>query len=48
MCIRDRYIPAGVRHCPLDWGTVTRPIRFNAISLAADGAYSSDENVPQA
>jgi len=40
------YIPAGTRHCPLDWGTITRPIRFNAISLSGDGNYYSDENVP--
>lgn len=41
------YIPAGVRHCPLDWGTITRPIRFNAISLSGNGRYFSDEDVPQ-
>jgi mannose-6-phosphate isomerase-like protein (cupin superfamily) len=40
------YIPAGTRHCPLDWGTITRPLRFNAISLSGDGNYASDENVP--
>lgn len=41
------YIPAGTRHCPLDWGVVTRPIHFNALSFSGDGNYSSDENVPE-
>lgn len=41
------YIPAGLRHCPLDFKRVTRPIRFSALSLSGDGAYSSDEDVPR-
>lgn len=36
------YIPAGVRHCPLGWNTVTRPFNFSALSLSA--TYGSDEN----
>ncbi|WP_166349693.1 hypothetical protein [Phytoactinopolyspora limicola] len=38
------YIPAGTRHCPLGFISVSRPFSFIALSL--NGAYSSDENVP--
>ena len=41
------YIPAGLRHCPLDFKSVSRPIRFSALSLSGDGHYRSDENVPK-
>ena len=41
------YIPAGLRHCPLDFKKVTRPIRFSALSLSGDGNYHSDEDVPK-
>lgn len=33
------YIPAGTRHCPLDFVRVDRPFSFIALSLS--GAYSS-------
>ncbi len=30
------YIPAGVRHCPLDFIEVTRPFTFSALSIARE------------
>ncbi|MBW4720444.1 hypothetical protein [Saccharothrix obliqua] len=39
------YIPAGLRHCPLGFNSVTRPFTFIALSLNPD--YASDENVPR-
>ncbi|GAA3864785.1 hypothetical protein GCM10022243_33820 [Saccharothrix violaceirubra] len=39
------FIPAGLRHCPLGFNSVTRPFSFIALSLSP--AYSSDENVPR-
>src|SRR5690606_11234399 len=32
------YIPAGTRHCPLDFIRVTRPFTFSALSIAPEYA----------
>jgi hypothetical protein len=38
------YIPAGTRHCPLGFNSVSRPFIF--ISMLLNGTYASDQNMP--
>lgn len=37
------YVPAGTRHCPLGFVSVSRPFRFIALALSGDGHYVPSE-----